>query len=241
MNILILAAGFGTRLKEYGEATPKGLIPTTKGTLLDHVLQECAGLQAPIALVTNEKFYPVYREWILKNYPDLNVKLINDGATAPEARLGAIGDILYVLKELSWEEDDLLVIPSDTFFGFPLTDFVTFAQEENMFATVVRDMQDKAIIANRLGCPTIKDERIIAFVEKPADPPTTVAAIPFYYYPKRILPLLSDYKRSGGNMDAPGSIIPWLLSKQQNIAAFQISSATLDVGTPADVESVHSL
>jgi len=241
MNILILAAGFGTRLKEYGEQTPKGLIPTANGTLMGHVIDECLALDFPIALVTNNRFFPVYTDWLAKSYLSANVQVLNDGANIPEKRLGALGDIDHSINELSWQNDDLLVVPSDTFFEFSLSEFVCFAQEENLFATVVRDMGDKKLIANRLGCPTVQYERIVSFVEKPAEPPTTFAAIPFYYYPKHVLAMLPEYRSSGGNMDAPGSIIPWLLSKQVGVAAFQISSSTLDVGTPADIETLHGL
>lgn len=241
MNILLLAAGFGTRLQEYGAVTPKGLIPTATGTLMDHVLHECQELKASVALVTNDRFFSTYTTWLQKNYPSLAVKILNDGAQTPEKRLGALGDILFSIKQLGWENDDLLVLPSDTYFAFSLQDFVRFATEENLFSTVVRDMQDKSLIADRLGCPTIRDERIIAFVEKPSEPLTSMAAIPFYYYPKRVLPLIAEYAAASGNMDAPGSIIPWFLSKQLPVAAYQIESPTLDVGTPVDVDKVRGL
>lgn len=241
MNILLLAAGFGTRLKEYGETTPKGLVSTASGTLMDHVLHECAQLSAPIALVTNGRFFSTYSEWLTKNYASLHVNVINDEAMTPETRLGALGDIAFSINQLGWEDEDLLVLPTDTFFSFSLEDFVRFATDENLFATVIRDMGDKNLIANRLGCATVRDERIIAFVEKPADPPTSLAAIPFYYYPRKVLALIAEYRESGGNMDAPGSIIPWLLSKQLPVAAYQIESTTLDVGTPMDIETVRSL
>lgn len=241
MNILILAAGFGTRLLEYGEVTPKGLIPSAHGTLMNHILDESFKLKSPLALVTNEKFYTTYSNWLSKEYPANSVQILNDGVSKPEERRGAIGDILFALEQLKWEDDDLLVTPSDTFFEFSLTEFATFAQDAGIFSTVVRDLGERSLIANRLGCPTVSDERIVAFEEKPSSPATTLAAIPFYFYPKHILGLLADYKLAGGNTDAPGSVIPWLLTKQIPVGAFQTSSRTLDVGTPEDVSAVHSL
>ncbi len=241
MRILILAAGFGTRLQSYGETTPKGLVPTSSGALMNKVIDECSLLSSPLALVTNDRFYKTYADWFAQNYPKLSLELINDGAGEPDSRLGAIGDISYVLEDLQWHDDDLLVVPSDTFFEFSLSDFVTFAQQKRAFATVIRDLHDKALIANRLGCATVENGQIVSFLEKPEDPPTTLAAIPFYYYPKSVLALLPAYRQSGGNMDAPGSIIPWLLTRGQDVRAFVIDSPTLDVGTVDDVSQVRLL
>lgn len=240
MKILILAAGFGTRLKEYGEHIPKGLIPTATGTLMDHLVAESESLNAPIALVTNERFFQKYTEWCTKSGKNA-VRLINDGAQQPENRLGAIGDIVFSLNTLQWWNDDLLVIPSDTFFDFSLRQFVDYAQQMKMFTLVVRDLGDKSLIANRLGCATVQDGRVVSFVEKPTVPATSLAAIPFYYYPQDVLRLLLQYQQAGENMDAPSFVIPWFLSRQVPVAAYTISGKTLDVGTVEDVAVLHSL
>ncbi|MEP7167233.1 MAG: sugar phosphate nucleotidyltransferase [Candidatus Woesebacteria bacterium] len=236
MQALILAAGFGTRLKEFGETLPKGLIPTGNSTLLGKVMSELQNI--PVTLITNAKFYPQYAEWIDKESKAL--VLVNDKATDPDNRLGALGDLLFALESTIGWNDDLLVIPSDTYYEFSIQDFIAFAQAKNSFATVVRKM-DTTLIAGRLGCAVVEGEYITSFVEKPQIPPSDLAAIPFYYYPKAVLARLPEYKQEGGNMDAPGSIIPWFLSKQIPVVAYLTQGQTLDVGTMSDVERLQTL
>jgi NDP-sugar pyrophosphorylase family protein len=235
MHVLILAAGFGTRLKAYGQALPKGLIPVGSTTLLGKVTRELDGHQ--IAIVTNGRFFSVYQEWIKENNLTPKVTLISDEAVDPESRLGAIGDIVFGLESLSWSDADLLVVPSDTYYEFSIQDFIAFATAKQGFTTVVRRM-DVDQIAGRLGCAIVADERITDFVEKPTVPPSDLAAIPFYYYPKDILSLIPEYVKSGGNMDAPGNIIPWLLSKYIPVYAYVTEGKTLDVGTVEDVTTL---
>ncbi len=236
MHVLILAAGFGTRLKKYGENIPKGLIPMEKETLFGKIADELSSHS--LTAVTNDRFFPAYTQWLTDHGKEIT--LLNDGARDPDHRLGALGDILFAVHKNHWENDDLLVIPSDTYYEFSIEAFIKFAQEKGSFATVVRKMSADQI-ANRLGCAVVENDRITDFVEKPSVPPSDYAAIPFYYYPKQTLALLSDYKGSGGNMDAPGSIIPWLLTKGVSVYAFVTEGETLDVGTTADVEKLAAL
>ncbi len=243
MNILLLAAGFGTRLKEFGKTTPKGLIAQGAKTLLGHVVDDVCDFsqKSPIALVTNDIFFEKYSTWVQKNYAEKEIHILNDGAREPDKRLGALGDIVFSLDTLSWWNDDLLILPSDTYYQFSLEQFVEFAKKNSGFATVVRDMHDKQIIAGRLGCAIIKNDQIVEFVEKPVEPPSTLAAIPFYYYPKEVLAMFSAYQKEGGNMDAPGSIIPWFLKKNIPVFAFVTEGKTLDVGTTDDINKLQSI
>lgn len=243
MHVLFLAAGFGTRLKEFGETTPKGLIPSGKSTLLGTALADICTLRSDfrdLALVTNGKFSKVYGEWLETQNCGGDVALINDGSTKPEERLGAIGDILLVVGEKNWWDEDLLVIPSDTFYSFHMKDFLEFAKRHGGFATIFKDTP-KEVIAGRLGCAVVEDDRVVSFVEKPIEPPSTFAAIPFYYYPSAVLKLLPEYKSSGGNMDAPGNIIPWLLSRQVPVYGYITRGETLDVGTMEDLKKIRSV
>lgn len=235
MRVLILAAGFGTRLKTYGETLPKGLIPVGSTTLLGKVIHELDGHE--IAIVTNAKFFDVYSRWLQQNEYNSKVVLLNDSATEPESRLGAIGDIIFGLDTLSWWDEPVLIVPSDTYYEFSIAAFISFANEKQSFATVVRRMSVEQI-AGRLGCASVVDEQITRFEEKPDHPASDLAAIPFYFYSKQALTLIPEYAQSGGNMDAPGNIIPWFLSKHIPVFAYVTEEKTLDVGTVEDVQKL---
>ena len=59
----------------------------------------------------------------------LRFKIINDGSTSDENKLGAIGDINLVMTRENLSQDDLLVIAGDNLFSEPLTGFVEFARD----------------------------------------------------------------------------------------------------------------
>lgn len=240
MNILLLAGGFGTRLKAYGEKTPKGLIPRGKSTLVGDLIDEVIALRSATALVTNARFASTYRKWLEANELSSQIQLLSNQAKNPDERLGALGDIVFALEHFNWWGDDLLVLSTDTYHEFSMRDFVEFSQEKASFSTVVRKLS-KEVIAGRLGCAVMNDDRIIEFIEKPEKPTSVFAAIPFYYYTKKTLSLLPDYKKDGGNMDAPGSIIPWFISRGVDVFGYITDGETLDVGTTEDVKALGAI
>lgn len=242
MRALILAAGFGTRLKELGEKTPKGLIKQHNKPLLKHVCQEIEALGQNIqttALVTNNKYFSQYSAWTHANYP--RIQVLNNGVDSSEKRLGAIGDLHRVVDSLNWRDEPLLVLPSDTYFEFNLSDLVEIYEKTHDFVTVVRLMPDKKIIANRLGCAVVEQDRITKFLEKPSTPPSLYAAIPFYLYPEKVLKQIPDYMDQGNDPDSPGSIIPWLIANNIPVRTIITTNQTLDVGTQEDITALQQL
>jgi glucose-1-phosphate thymidylyltransferase len=241
-NCLILAGGFGTRLKELGETVPKGLIPTKGGTLLDQIIKEVALSKeiSKVALISNGRFIGKFAQWFKDNYQDLPITLFDNGTILPENRLGAIGDMIFALDRLKWQED-LLIVPSDTWFNFSLSNFINFAQTHDGISTVVREVASETEIANRLGCAVLAGDSMVGFVEKPAHPPSPYAAVPFYYYKKAYVSLLKVYKEAGNNLDAPGSIFPWLLTKEVSVFAWKVNTLTVDVGTLEEVQKIQEL
>ena len=77
-----------------------------------------------IELVTNARFADDFREWAKRRG---GVTVHDDGTVSNEDRLGAIGDIAFVLERIG-AGDDLLVIAGDNLFDFALGDFVAFAR-----------------------------------------------------------------------------------------------------------------
>jgi glucose-1-phosphate thymidylyltransferase len=230
-------------LNEFGKQYPKGLIPYKETTLLGRMFSglEKSGGNFDIALITNNRFFPAYSEYLAKNYSHLNVKLINNGVDAPEKRLGALGDLKLALDQLNWWTGrDLLVLPSDTFFTFPITGLFSFYQKHQGMTTVFNRI-DKSLIKNRLGCGILDGDRVVGFVEKPENPPSNFAAVPLYIYPKNLLPELKRYVDMGKNIDSPGQIIPWLIEKGIPVWGYTYQGEYLDVGKVEDVETLKNL
>jgi len=234
---LILAGGFGIRLKRMSENLPKGLIPCGETTIIGRIikdLQQTPGVHKT-GLISNDKFYHQYQAWLKKEGLDSKIKLINNEVKLPEKRLGAIGDLLLALDTLSWWNNHILVLPSDTLYSFRVNDLLRFFFKHQGMVTVVRKFKDKSEIANRLGCAILQGKRIVKFVEKPTNPPSFYGAIPFYVYPVNILPMIRKYQEEDQSLDTPGAIIPWLIRKEVPVYAFITDQPTLDIGKPEDL------
>ena len=85
-----------------------------------------------------------------------------------------------------------------------------------------------------------EDNRVVGFVEKPAQPKTNWGAPPFYFYKKETLALIKQYLDEGNNPDAPGHLIPWLIERTP-VYAYTFDVMTIDIGTPKTYAEAQKL
>jgi glucose-1-phosphate thymidylyltransferase len=162
---------------------------------------------------------------------EFGLKIIDNQTDHPDNRLGAIGDLVLGLDLLGWE-DDVLILPSDTLVSLSLDQLLHFYEERQGFTNVVFDTKDPSVIAGQLGCAKLAGDRLVEFVEKPAQPASTLTSVPVYLYPQADLALLREYElHPGNNLDSPGAIIPWLIGRTITFG-YQIEGYYFDVGTP---------
>lgn len=241
IQVVILAAGFGTRLHNELGKLPKGLAEADGKPLVTRLVEDLrANGFSQIALITNALFYQQYETWNNNLLPP--VTLVNDGKQNPDERLGAIGDLLLYLDQLG-TDTDILICPSDTYIAGSLKEYFDQIRENpDQFLTVVRKMS-KDEIQGRLGCAVLSEDQnqIISFEEKPSDPKSEYASIPFYYLPAAYIGLIREYVRNGGSLDAPGNLIRILLEKNIPVQAFVLRAQTLDVGTPQDLNTLRNI
>ena len=170
----------------------------------------------------------------------MKIKIINDGSTSDDDKLGAIGDINLVLtRETDVLKSGLIVIAGDNLFSEPLTGFVEHAK--NSEATVaVYDVGSLEAI-KKYGNITADAEGIIThFEEKPGKPKGTLAAIALYYYSRDVLPLFTTYLAAGNNPDQPGRFVQWLYPRKP-VKTFQIKGKWLDIGSKETLEEANKI
>jgi glucose-1-phosphate thymidylyltransferase len=155
----------------------------------------------------------------------------DDGTRTNADRLGAIGDIRFVL-ERSGSDDDLLVIAGDNLFDFSLADFVGYWKGKAGGSSVaVYDVGDPAL-ARLYGVVEVdEDDRIVSFVEKPPVPATTLAATATYLYTREHATLVDRYLAEGNPPDQPGNLVRWLHSRVP-VYAYRFAGEWHDVGDP---------
>jgi glucose-1-phosphate thymidylyltransferase len=229
MRILILAAGYGTRLYPLTLNLPKPLIPINGKPVIDFLLDKVDAL-APssvkeIKVICNDKFYKNFLSW--KKTHHAKVKIVNDGSTTPENRLGAIKDIKFAIGTTY---DDWLVLGGDNLFEDTLIHFMKFARMHASHPVLgVHKLKDKKL-ASRFGVVIMnKKGHVEKLLEKPKEPPTNLVASCIYYFPKESLHLLDTFLSQGHNTDASGQYIAWLV-QQVDVFGYVLEGDWLDVG-----------
>ena len=214
MKVIILAAGYATRLYPLTQTQPKPLLPVAGKPMVEYVLDNLAPIEGidRIYVVTNSKFASHFQAWSdlyrMRN-PRLQFTVVNDGSTDDSNKLGAIGDIHFVLQTHQ-VDDDVIVVAGDNLFSQPLADFGRFCREKNSPVVAVYDVKDLEQVKKYNAITLGPDGRITFFEEKPKNPVNTMSAIALYYYPRAVIPLIKQYIAEGNNPDQPGRLIQWL-------------------------------
>ncbi|MGZ4281803.1 MAG: nucleotidyltransferase family protein [Gaiellaceae bacterium] len=231
MRAVVLAAGYATRLQPLTLDRPKHLLEVAGRPILDRLLDQLPLDEVDaITVVTNAKFAPHFLAWAKERGGPVPISVVDDGTTSDEDKLGAIGDLALVVRELE-VGDDLLVAAGDSLFTERLDGFVRFARERQAAATAVYDVGDLAAMGRLSAVSVDADSRVTAFEEKPERAASTLAGIALYFYPREVLPLVSEYLEEGHNPDQPGRFVEWLYSRTP-VYAWQVPGRWLDVGTP---------
>jgi glucose-1-phosphate thymidylyltransferase len=229
VKAVILAAGYATRLRPLTEDLPKHLLPVGDRPMLDWVLdrvQEVEEVDA-IHLVTNSRFAPVFAEWAEQH----GVSVHDDGTTSNEDRLGAVGDLRLVIDRAGLEDDDLIVLAGDNLFEFSLARFTEWwrAKPQPASAVPLHDVGDRELAKQYGIADTGADDRIVEFVEKPSDPPSTLASTLVYLVPPAHVRLVRTYVEDGQSSDNAGSFLGWLAAREP-VYGYRFEGPWYDIG-----------
>lgn len=249
MKLLILAAGYATRLRPLTDNQAKPLLPVAGRPMIDHVIEKLVGklpsgagsIIDEIHVVTNNKFTPHFTKWAQEHggtYAGRPLRVWNDGTLTNEDRLGAIGDIKFVLDQTKLD-DDLIIVAGDNLFSDDLSEYVKVARDKGILVGVydVKDLQEIRKY-NNLGLDA--SGRITFFEEKPQEPKSTITAIALYHYPRTALPLIQKYIAEGNNPDQPGRLVQWLYPRVP-CYTYEIKGQWLDIGSKETYEEAQHL
>ncbi len=244
MKAIILAAGYATRLYPLTLNRPKAMLPIVGLPMMDYLVREMALLPQldEVHIVTNHKFAAQFEEWCAqveqaKCYPSLRFAVWDDGTTTNEDRLGAVGDMQYVIERAALN-DDVLVAASDNFFTFPLKLF-TDDFERHGRDTLLAGRINAIDTLRRFAVATLDETgRVLTLVEKPQDPPSNIGVYALYLYRRETLPLVQQYLAEGGLPDSPGLFPEWLCRTGRNLGAYLFDGECIDIGTPESYREV---
>jgi glucose-1-phosphate thymidylyltransferase len=244
MKVLILAAGYATRLYPLTLTQPKPLLPVAGKPMIDYVLDNVAPIGGidRVYVVTNAKFAAQFQEWsglYRGAKAKLNFTIVNDGSTDDSNKLGAIGDMHLVITREN-VEDDLIVVAGDNLFSESLQDFGRYCRAKNAPVLAVYDVGNLEEITKYNSISIDASDKITYFEEKPKKPTSTLTGIALYYYPKATLPRIRQYMAEGNNPDQPGRLVQWLYQRTP-VYTWRVPGIWFDIGSKESLAEADTI
>ena len=244
MKVLILAAGYATRLYPLTLTRPKPLLDVAGKPMIEHVLDNIAPIPGidRVFVVTNAKFAGQFQEWAdhyRATKAKINFTIINDGSTDDSNKLGAIGDLNLVL-EREKIDDDLLVVAGDNLFSQSLEEFGQYCRTKNAPVLALYDVGNLEEIKKYNAITIDAEGRITFFEEKPKQPKSTLTGIALYFYPRTSLPLIQQNVAEGNNPDQPGRLVEWMY-KRTPFYTWRVPGTWFDIGSKETLDEANRI
>lgn len=234
MKNIVIAAGYATRLYPLTENFPKPLLKIGERSILDRILDDVDEIEEidEHIIVTNHKFAEIFNNWVSerKQKPGTKpIRIIDDGTTDNENRLGAVKDLLLAIDEFGIN-DDIMVLAADNVLDFSFQGFVNFFKQKNT-SVIMCHHEPELYKLQRTGVIAVDDDmKVLEMQEKPEHPVSNWAVPPFYIYKKNDLPLIRDCLNHGCGFDAPGNLAHYLVNAT-TIHAWIMPGSRYDIGS----------
>lgn len=238
MIAIILAAGYATRLYPLTINRPKALLPINNKPIIDYIIDEIETIEPvkEIIVISNHKFADCFFEWAKESKRKKKLTVLDDGTTTEETRRGAIGDILFAIKEKNID-DELLVVAGDNFFTYKLKDYYDYYVKKDRDCVCVKKFDNRELL-KQFGVALLDENgRVLDIEEKPKEPKSDTAVYATYMYKRDTVPMFSQYIEEGNKPDAPGYFVEWLY-KRKEVYAYTFEGECYDIGTPESYKEV---
>ena len=217
MEALILAGGFGTRLKPLTYTRAKSLLPILNKPMIQHIIDILPYEVNKVILAVNYRKNQI-EEYFNKNDCGKEI-IINDEKTP----LGTGGATKFAEKHISGK---FLVLNSDIICSLKLNEMIKFHEKNKSVATIslwpVKNVSEFGV------ADVQKNGRIIGFVEKPKpeDAPSDLINAGAYL----LEPLVLDYIEKGRLISMEKEIFPKIINDTDKFYGFKFKGFWMDIG-----------
>lgn len=165
-NIIIPAAGVGTRLRPHTFTVPKALLPVAGRPILAHILDRIARVQGlgTVRIIVGFLGEQI-EEYVRQNY-DLPVRFVR------QDELLGLGFAVHLALEDTPDNNPVIVILGDTILDVDLAEFTASGDD----TIAIKEVTDP----RRFGVIETDGDYIKRLVEKPANPPSNKAIVGLY-------------------------------------------------------------
>ena len=220
MKAVILAGGFGTRLKDISKDIPKPMVSVVGKPFLEHQIRFLKenGIKDIILTVH-------HKSEVIKSYFGTGHRWGINLIYADEERpLGTAGAIKNTEKYI---DDTFLVFNGDSYSEIDLKEILEFHRNKRGMATIaVKKIDD----VSNFGSLTMNSDKIIEFEEKKETGEGNINCGVYLFEPK-----IFDYIESGKKVSLEKEIFP-KLARDEKLWGFQYNGYFMDIGRPETYE-----
>ncbi len=220
-SAILLVGGMGTRLHPLTKATPKPMLNVAGVPFIEHqIVRARESGVSEIILATSflaELFQPYFGDGTEFG---ISIKY-----SIEEAALGTGGAIRHASNLLTGS-GPVVIFNGDVLSGHDLAGQIEFhinqEAEVTLYLTTVPD-------ARAYGAVELSGDRVIAFNEKMANPPTNTINAGCYIFNREVIQEIPD----GKVVSVERETFPQLLADSRRVFGFVDDSYWLDIGTPS--------
>ena len=232
MDSIVLAGGFAKRMLPLTKNTPKQLLDVAGEPMLSHVLKSLEKISPErVILSVNSFFSSHFKQFILDYQGPLNLQLFVESSKNEEEKLGALGALNLLFSELDIK-GPVFIAGGDNLSDFDFSAMVSKSERTNKDVIGLYDVEDTNL-AKLYGIAELNSDRITAFVEKPSNPKSTLAATAYWLLSKQGISNFFEYINSGGDRDALGNFLAWNINRN-DVLSVSYRGTWYDIG---DLES----
>ncbi|MCP4380162.1 MAG: NTP transferase domain-containing protein [Hyphomicrobiales bacterium] len=221
MQAVVMAGGFGMRLRPHTDILPKPLTPIEDMPVIEVLLRRIATQGVTRAVICTGSKARLVRAY-LKDVPNLGLDLTYHQDPEPRGTAGALGDIAGLLEE------DFLVLNADVLTDADVGGIMNWHRDKRAALTLAVSRRDWPIPYGVVECD--EADVVIGMREKPVA--TVDLNLGMYALSRRhVDPVL---KATQGRLDMP-DLIASLLASGQMVSAARIKCRWFDIGRESDL------
>jgi len=229
VKAIVMAGGYGTRLRPLTINTPKPMVPIGNLPMMEHVI----GLLAEHGLTDVTALLYFHPEHVRDYFGDGSAFGVNMSYKIPDEDLGTAGAVRYALGEV---DEPVLVISGDLLTDFNLTEAIEWHRTKKADATILLTRAENPVA---YGIVITDDNgRIVRFLEKPSWGEAFSDTINTGIYilepdAARLIP-------EGENFDFSQNLFPRMLVGGMNLCGKVMSGYWKDVGNVDEYFRAHT-
>ena len=218
MKAILLAAGFGTRLRPLTNIVPKCLVPINGKPLLEIWLDKLTKVGIKDFLINTHYLSEKVENFIKKSKYNDKCKIVYEKKLLGTART--------LISNLNFITDECVLIHADNYCEDDFVNFIEF-HKNRPFKTTLTVMCFRSKEPSKCGVFTINDKNIAtSFYEKIKYPPSNLANGAVYILSNDIIKILkSEYSQA---TDFSLDVLPNFINK---IYCYETKNCYVDIGT----------